>query len=84
MGQGVESGKIIPLLRQKLASNPNIISLSATDDNLGRGRDGSQMRSVWGFIYEGKSYQSHGMEVDYDFLKTLDIELLEGRSFSRS
>ena len=84
MGQGVESGKIIPLLRQQLASNPNIISLSATDDNLGRGRDGSQMRSVWGFIHEGKSYQSHGMEVDYDFLKTLDVELLEGRSFSRS
>lgn len=84
LGQGVESEKIIPLLRQKLASNPNILSLSATDDNLGRGLDGSQMTSVFGFIHEGKSLRTHGMEVEYDLLKTLDIELLEGRSFSRS
>ena len=84
MGQSVDPDKVIPLMRQKLASNPNFISLSAGDDNLGRGLDGSMMTSVFGFIQEGKTIRTHGMEVDYDYLKTLDIKLLEGRAFSRS
>ncbi len=84
IGQSVESAKVIPLMRDKLASNPRILSLSACDDNLGVGLDDSQMTSVFGFIKDGKTYRTHGMEVDYDFVKTLDIELIQGRAFSRS
>lgn len=36
-----------------------------------------------GFGYKDKSIFSNWMSVDYDFLKTMDIKLLQGRDFSR-
>jgi ABC-type antimicrobial peptide transport system permease subunit len=37
-----------------------------------------------GFDYKDKGIKSHWLRVDYDYLKTLDIQLLQGRDFSRS
>ena len=72
---------VVKLLREELSSNPNIVSISASDNNIGRGRDGSISTSVWGFGYKGKNVKTHSLVVDYDYIKTLGIELIEGRTF---
>lgn len=71
----------VKLLRDELAGNPNILGITASDNNLGRGKDGSQYNSVWGFGYEGKTVKTNMLFVDYDYIETLGLELLEGRSF---
>ena len=71
----------VKLLREKLSGNPEILNVTAADNNLGRGRDGSQYSSVWGFDYKGKSVRTNTLVVDYDYVKTLGLELATGRDF---
>ena len=71
----------VKLLREKLSGNPDILSVTAADNNLGRGRDGSQYSSVLGFDYKGKSVRTNTLVVDYDYVKTLGLELAAGRDF---
>ncbi len=71
----------VKLLREELAGNPNILSVTAADNNLGRGKDGSVSSSVWGFDYKGKSVRTNTLTVDYDYIKTLGLELKKGRDF---
>ena len=74
----------IKLLREELAGNPNILGVTAADNNLGRGKDGSLSSSVWGFDYKDKSVRTNTLVVGYDYIETLDIQLKEGRSFDNS
>jgi putative ABC transport system permease protein len=74
----------VQLLREELAGNPNILRVSASDNNLGRGKDGSQSTSVWGFDYKGRGVRTHALVVDYDYLETLGLELVQGRSFDKN
>lgn len=76
-----DSYDAIQLLRESLAGNPDILAVSGADNNLGRGRDGSLSSSVWGFDYKGKGVRTNALIVDYDYLKTLGLQLKEGRSF---
>ena len=76
-----DSYDAVKLLREELAANPNILAVTAADNNLGRGKDGSVSSSVWGFDYKGKSVRTNTLTVDYDYIKTLGLELKEGRSF---
>lgn len=69
-------------LRSRLASNPTILSVSGGDINLGVGKDGGTSRSRVSFSHEGKNIQTSFVSGDYDFLKTLSIDPLEGRDFS--
>ena len=71
----------VKLLREELASNSNILEVSAANNNLGRGKDGSQFSSVWGFDYKGKSVRTNTLVVDHDYINTLGLELKQGRSF---
>lgn len=75
---------VLQLLRNEFAKNPNILSVTAADNNLGLGRDGTQMRSVLGFDYKNREVSTNMYSVDYDYLKTLDIGLLKGRTFNRN
>ena len=74
----------VQLLREELAGNPDILGVSASDKNLGRGKDGSQSTSVWGFDYKGRGVQTNALIVDYDYLETLGLELVQGRSFNKN
>ncbi|KPM30840.1 Hypothetical protein I595_2817 [Croceitalea dokdonensis DOKDO 023] len=74
----------VKLLREELAGNPNILGVTASDNNLGRGKDGSQYSSVWGFDYKGKSVRTNTLIVDYDYIETLDLQLIEGRTFDKA
>lgn len=73
----------VDLLRNELSGKPGILSISAADNNLGLGRDGSRTTSAFGFDYKGKEVNTNILVVDYDYLKTLDIRLAAGRSFNR-
>jgi putative ABC transport system permease protein len=73
----------LDILRQKLQSSPEIESVTGSRGNLGLGNDGSTMTSVTGFNYKGHEIRSHILQVDYDYLKTLGIRLIDGRDFSK-
>jgi len=79
----LESEKAIQLMRTKLAQQPQVISITAADINMGKGRDGSLQTSIMGFDYKDKIIRTHWQLVDYDYLKTFGLQLVEGRDFSR-
>jgi ABC-type lipoprotein release transport system permease subunit len=83
IGSTIESAKAIELMRARLAREPRVISVSAADINMGRGLDGSSRTSMVGFDYKDRNVKTHWQLVDYDYLKTFGIQLLEGRDFSR-
>jgi len=84
IGGTMDSEKALGLMRDRLAREPRIVSVTGTDMNIGRGRDGSSTTSMMGFDYKNKEVRTHWLRIDYDYLKTMDIKLLSGRDFSRS
>ncbi|PHR92078.1 MAG: ABC transporter permease [Leeuwenhoekiella sp.] len=74
----------VALLRNELAGKPGILSVSASDNNLGLGKDGSTYFSRIGFDYKGRGVATNMLVVDYDYPETLGLQLKEGRTFSRS
>jgi putative ABC transport system permease protein len=83
VGGEVDGRVALQQLRNRLASNPGVVSVSGTGVNLGRGLDGGTTKSVVGFMYKGREISSNWLRVDYDYLKTLGIQLKAGREFSR-
>ncbi|PCJ98741.1 MAG: ABC transporter permease [Flavobacteriaceae bacterium] len=79
----MNSYRMVELLRNELQSDPNILSVTGADNNLGRGLDGSAYTSVLGFDYKERGVSTNMLVVDHDYLKTLDIELVSGRGFNR-
>lgn len=75
---------VLQRLRNEFANNPNIISVTAADNNLGMGRDGTNRATVLGFDYKNRQVSTNMLSVDYDYPKTLDIKLLKGRTFNRN
>lgn len=73
----------VQLLRNELQDNSEILSISAADNILGLGRDGSRMTSIIGFEYKGRGVETHILTVDHDYPETLDLDILQGRSFDR-
>lgn len=74
----------IEKLRTRLAANPNIISITGSNINIGRGADRRTVKATTGFDYKGKSISTNIASVDYDYLKTLGLKVIEGRDFDRS
>ncbi|MBO9564071.1 MAG: ABC transporter permease [Niastella sp.] len=84
VGPNMDPEKALSLMRNRLAKEPRIVSVTGTDMNMGRGRDGSSSTSVMGFDYKNKGIKTNWLRIDYDYLKTMNIQLLSGRDFSRS
>lgn len=76
--------KTIEKLRTRLASYPQIISITGSNVNVGRGLDGATSKIGIGFEYKGQTIKSAMASADYDYLKTLGIPLIEGRDFDKS
>jgi putative ABC transport system permease protein len=83
VGHGVQGTKVLEFMRNKLANQPQILSVTAADINIGKGKDNSMFMSGYGFELEGKTYHTNGLNVDYDYIKTLGLTLVNGRDFSR-
>jgi predicted permease len=69
-------------MRDRLASQPNIVAVTGSAVNIGSGLDGSSSRSMYGFMYNKREISCDWLRVDFDYLKTLDIKLKAGRDFS--
>ncbi|MER0439226.1 ABC transporter permease [Emticicia sp. W12TSBA100-4] len=83
VGHGNQGTKVLDFMRNKLANQPQIISITGADINVGRGKDNSMSQSGYGFELEGKTYHTNGLNVDYDYIKTLGLTLETGRDFAR-
>ncbi|MCF2442875.1 ABC transporter permease [Dyadobacter sp. CY345] len=81
VGNKVNGQQVLKRMRNLLNGDPNIVSLSGSTVNLGVGKDRSTSRSVLGFTYKDQEISSDWLHIDYDYLKTLGIKLLDGREF---
>jgi ABC-type antimicrobial peptide transport system permease subunit len=78
------SNDVVELLRDELKGNPDIISISGADSNLGLGMDGSRSTSKIGFEYEGRAVTTNFLVVDHEYVQTLGIEIVQGRNFQNA
>ena len=62
----------LQLVRDALQDKQNILSVSASNNILGLGKDGSRSTSVLGFEYRGYGVETHMLVVDSDYIETLD------------
>lgn len=74
----------LQLVRDELENKPNILSVSASNNILGLGKDGSRSTSVLGFEHKGRGVETHMLVVDSDYIETLDLHLIEGRVFNKN
>jgi ABC-type antimicrobial peptide transport system permease subunit len=80
----IEDGrKVLNRMRNELANDPNIVSVTGSKNNLGRGRDRRTGRENVDFIYNQNQIFTDWVLADFDYIKTLGIPLIEGRDFSR-
>ena len=79
---GKKNGHVaLKLLKEELKGNPNILSVSGSDSNLGRGHDDHQYSSKIGFEYKGHRVTTNFLAIDADYVKTLGLHLVAGRDF---
>lgn len=84
IGNHIDPEVALQRMRTELAALPEVTSVTGTDINMGMGLDGASMTSKMGFDYQSRHITTNWLRVDYDYLKTMEIDLLEGRDFSRS
>ncbi|TDB65916.1 ABC transporter permease [Arundinibacter roseus] len=82
VGNKVNGNQALQRMRNLLANDPSVEGISGSGVNLGVGLDRSTSRSVIGFSYKGKEVTTDWLQIDYDFMKTLNIKLLAGREFN--
>ena len=81
VGKLQDGRKVLDRLRNELANDPNVIAISGTATNLGRGRDRMTSRTTIGIDYDQNQISADWLLGDFDYLKTLEIPLLKGRDF---
>ncbi len=74
----------IEKLRSLLANDPRMMSVSGSDINMGKGSDHRTVKSTTDFTFNNQTIRTNVASVDYDYLKTFGVKLLEGREFSRA
>jgi putative ABC transport system permease protein len=73
----------IEKLRIKLASNPQIASVTGSNVNIGKGLDRRSSKSAISFDYEGKELHTVLAAIDYDYAKTFGVNMIYGRDFQK-
>ncbi len=76
--------QVLKLLRDALQDKTNIVSITASNNILGVGKDGNRTTSVLGFDHKGRGVDTHMLVVDADYVETLDLNLIQGRSFRKN
>jgi len=69
------SNAALKLFRERLSQQPNIISISGTSTKIGN-------VGTYPFNKDGREVEVYQNRVDYDFFKTMGIEVVQGRTFS--
>ncbi len=83
VGYEVDGYRLLAHLRNQLANQPQIVSITGADINLGRGKDGSMFKSKYGFTMQEQLYQTNALNIDFDYVETLGLRVLAGRNLSR-
>lgn len=76
--------RAMQLLRTELQDKPGIIHVSASNNILGLGKDGTRSSSVIGFDHKEREIRTNILMVDHDYIETLGHKIIEGRSFNRN
>jgi putative ABC transport system permease protein len=79
----INPGKVLEIMRTSLQDRPNIESISGIYNNLGRGTDGASRTSSVSFDYKNREVKSSWLGISYDFAKTLELQMVAGRDFSK-
>ena len=74
--------ELVQQMRLRLAAQSSVTGVTGVSVNLGIGEDKSSSKSSSNFGYKGKIVNCNWMNADYDFLKTLGIQPIQGRDFS--
>ncbi len=77
-----EGKRIVSQIRTRLSSQSSIVSVTGSSNNLGKGLDRTTSKTNSEFNYYGKPIVTNWTNVDYDFLKTLNVVPKEGRDFT--
>lgn len=84
LGNMQQTPLLVERMRAELAQQPGIISMTSADINFGRGRDGSMSTSKVGFRHKNREKESNWLNIGYDYVKTMDLQLISGRDFDRN
>jgi len=82
VGEQLNGKQVLARLRNELANDPTIVSVSGAGGNLGRGRDRITSRTTFGFLYNEHQIEADRLLADFGYLETLEIPVLKGRDFS--
>lgn len=74
--------QLLQRMRNAFKAYPDVLSVTASSSNMGRGKDGSQSTSIVTFTYKESEISTHLQSVDYDYVKTLDLKLVAGTDFN--
>ena len=78
IGVMLDGKKQFEIYRNAISQNPNIVSIAGSKDHIGRSSDIDVVE------FEGKKYEICRFLVGYDYVKTMQFRLKEGRLFDRS
>lgn len=84
VGSQLNGNKLLALFRNRVAAYPEVVSVSGSGVNLGKGRDRRTARTVIEWDDNGRKISADRMTVDADFLKTVNIPLMAGKEFDRT
>jgi putative ABC transport system permease protein len=76
--------EIIEKLRTRLSSNPHILSVTGSNINMGRGADHRTVKMTGNFTYKERPIKTDLASIDFDYLKTFGLKILEGRDFDKT
>jgi putative ABC transport system permease protein len=71
-----DGNKVVEQFRQQTAGTPSVVSVAGTDYPFA-GNDGM----IYGYKVNGENKATQGFNIDAYFLKTLGIQLVQGRGF---
>lgn len=74
-----DTKKIYPLLKQELATRPDIMGVAYSEVGLGEGAGWSRT----GFEYKGNHKEVYEYFVDHDYIPVMDMQMISGRNFDQ-
>lgn len=78
IGVRLDGEKHYEIYKNVISQNPNILSIAGSRSHIG----GSSSRDI--VVYEGNKYEITRFSVGYNYLKTMQLQLKEGRTFDRN
>lgn len=84
LGNVQQSLQVVERMRMELSQQPGVLSITSADNNFGRGRDGSTTVAKVGFRHKDRELESNWLNIGYDYVKTMDLQLTAGRDFNRN